>query len=402
MKTIVSLALGLFAPIACAFAQDAPVSYYSPELLQVKKMFADMEAEALGHPFVGVGTGNGIESGLFPVRATGVSTEPIRLAAAEFLATFTPEQRLRARYAIDDVAWRRWSNVDNAIYVRSGVSLKEMSKQQRKAAIRIMRASLSVRGFELTEAIRKTDQTLREINNDILSFDEDLYYFKIFGAPSASEPWGWQMQGHHLVINYFILGDQVVMTPTFLGAEPAIARTGKYKGNAVLQEEQEMGLAFMQSLNAEQQTAATLDTRKPADSIKAQANRDNLVLDYAGVRAASFSDEQRSVFLDLIERFIGNMEAGHSAVKLAEIAEHMDNTWFAWVGPVDDDAVFYYRIHSPVVLIEFDHQVPIGTKSINPEGVPTRDHVHVIIRTPNGNDYGKDLLGQHLTEHHHQ
>ena len=96
------------------------------------------------------------------------------------------------------------------------------------------------------------------------------------------------------------------------------------------------------------------------------------------------------------------MEAGHSAVKLAEIAEHMDNTWFAWVGPVDDDAVFYYRIHSPVVLIEFDHQVPIGTKSINPEGVPTRDHVHVIIRTPNGNDYGKDLLGQHLTEHHHQ
>ncbi|NRP74564.1 hypothetical protein ILFOPFJJ_05486 [Ensifer psoraleae] len=26
---------------------------------------------------------------------------------------------------------------------------------------------------------------------------------------------------------------------------------------------------------------------------------------------------------------------------------------------------------------------------------PTRGHIHTVVRTPNGNDYGKDLLRQH-------
>jgi hypothetical protein len=39
------------------------------------------------------------------------------------------------------------------------------------------------------------------------------------GRPSASEPWGWQLDGHHAIISYFVLGDQVVMTAfLWLGA----------------------------------------------------------------------------------------------------------------------------------------------------------------------------------------
>ena len=83
------------------------------------------------------------------------------------------------------------------------------------------------------------------------------------------------------------------------------------------------------------------------------------------------------------------------------IASHLDETHFAWVGASDPDAVFYYRIHSPVILIEFDHQNPVGTRMINPPRKVTRDHIHTIIRTPNGNDYGKDLLSQHLETHRH-
>ena len=39
-------------------------------------------------------------------------------------------------------------------------------------------------------------------------------------TPSETDPWGWQVDGHHLDINYFVLGDQVVMTPTFMWSEP--------------------------------------------------------------------------------------------------------------------------------------------------------------------------------------
>ena len=49
------------------------------------------------------------------------------------------------------------------------------------------------------------------------------------------------------------------------------------------------------------------------------------------------------------------------------------------------------------MLIEFDHQP--GIVYANDE--PTRDHIHTVVRTPNGNDYGKDLLRQHYARHDH-
>ena len=126
-----------------------------------KKRSADQQMAALAVPFTGVRTAAGVTAGLFPVRATGVSTEPVRVAADAFLASLTGTQAIRTVFAVDDAEWRRWSNVDNGIYVRQGVSVKEMSEAQRQAAMALMRASLSAKGLALTEAIRKTDQTLR-------------------------------------------------------------------------------------------------------------------------------------------------------------------------------------------------------------------------------------------------
>ena len=84
-----------------------------------------------------------------------------------------------------------------------------------------------------------------------------------------------------------------------------------------------------------------------------------------------------------------------------EVKKHWDDTWFAWIGDTDDDAVFYYRIHSPVLLIEFDHQNPVGLRKQFPKREPIRQHIHAVIRTPNGNDYGKDILRQHYRQRLH-
>jgi hypothetical protein len=84
---------------------------------------------------------------------------------------------------------------------------------------------------------------------------------------------------------------------------------------------------------------------------------------------------------------------------MTEVSAHLDETHFAWIGDFGPDAVFYYRIQSPVLLIEFDHQGPIALEG--PRDVPTRRHVHSVVRTPNGNDYGKDLLRQHYEQHAH-
>jgi len=50
-----------------------------------------------------------------------------------------------------------------------------------------------------------------------------------------------------------------------------------------------------------------------------------------------------------------------------------------------------------VILIEFDHQRPVAIGRSN----ATRNHIHTVVRTPNGNDYGKDLLRQHHHRHKH-
>jgi hypothetical protein len=376
-------------------------SEYSPDQLASKKRFTDREFAALDEPYLGVRASTGIEADLYSIQPTAVSTQPLMAAAHTFLASLSPTQILRTHFAVDDTEWRRWFNVDNGIYVRQGTSLLEMDAAQKTAARNLMAATLSARGLALTDAIRHTDQTLHELNHNAFYLDEELYYFTVMGVPSSTEPWGWQIDGHHLVINAFVLGDQIVMTPTFLGAEPAVALTGKYAGNAVLQEEQNDGLAFMRSLSPSQQKTATLSTDKRRNDIQAEALKDNAVVDYAGINAVTFSPVQRQAFLDLIHHYIGNLRDGHAEKWMDAITAQLDQTFFAWVGTTEADAVFYYRIHSPVILIEFDHQNPVGTRILHPGRQPTRDHIHTIIRTPNGNDYGKDLLRLHLQSHPH-
>jgi hypothetical protein len=221
------------------------------------------------------------------------------------------------------------------------------------------------------------------------------------GEPSPTEPWGWQVDGHHLNVNYFVMGDQVVMTPAFWGSEPTVATSGKYAGTAILKDEQDKGLAMVRALDAEQQKKAILQTTKTGNNILTQAFSDNVVLDHAGVRVSTFSAAQKKQLLDLVGLYVNNLREGHARVHLADVEKQLADTYFAWIGETKDDSVYYYRVHSPVVLIEFDHETPVGLRGRYPAGVPYREHVHAIVRTPNGNDYGKDLLRLHYQQHPH-
>jgi hypothetical protein len=222
------------------------------------------------------------------------------------------------------------------------------------------------------------------------------------GKPSATEPWGWQFDGHHMIINYFVLGDQVVMTPFFAGSEPVVATAGRFKGTSVLQQEQDQGLAFANTLDAAQRGKAVLSTEKTRNNNLTEAWKDNAVVSQAGIMAPDLSDAQRKQLLALIALFVGNMADGPARVRMSEVEKHIAQTSFAWVGKTDPGGVFYYRIQSPVILIEFDHQTPANLRHLaaNPQA-PNREHIHVVVRTPNGNDYGKDLLRQHYAQHPH-
>lgn len=349
-----------------------------------------MRDQALAEPFTGVTTNGNVIPGLFEVRSTGVSTAPVMLAAEAFLESLSPEQRDATQYHVDDIEWRKWDNVHRA--PRQGIRFRDMDDRQKKLAYGLLQSGLSAKGLEKTKNVMKLNQHLAELVKKPDEYGEGLYFITVMGEPSETAPWGWQLDGHHLVINYFILGDQVVMTPAFMGSEPVIAESGKYKGTAVMQDEQNKGYRLMESLSEEQRKEAILDEEKTRSNALAQAYNDNLVLDYAGLSAKEMSPAQRELLVELIAEYVGNMEPGHAALRMDEVTSQLDATHFAWIGDTGPDAVFYYRVHSPVILIEFDHQGPIA---LGRDGIPSRRHVHAVVRTPNGNDYGKDLLRQH-------
>jgi len=357
--------------------------------------FDNQREAALAQPFKGVFFLDVPPANLFPVKKTGVNTEPVRRAAKAFLSSLNAEDRKKTVFPVDDIEWRKWDNRHR--YARQGVGFDKMTKGQRELAFNLLRTSLSARGLKQTQDIMKLNGTLAELTNRFDEYGEWLYWITIMGEPSATKPWGWQLDGHHVVINYFILGDQVVMSPVFMGSEPVKAESGKFKGTVICQAEQDKGLAFINSLNKTQRAKAIVANDKGPTNNIGEAFRDNQVLDYIGIRCSELTAKQKTQLHGLIEVYIGNLADGHAKVKMADMKKHLDATYFGWMGGTKKDSVFYYRIQSPVVLIEFDHQRPIALARSQ---TPTRQHIHTVVRTPNGNDYGKDLLRQHYRIHH--
>ena len=400
----------------CSRNQQDPVVREKPKSSPgIPVIFADSpeEKEVLSKPFVGITTDGHVQKNLFTVKSTGVSTLPVRDAVNSFLGSLSNEQKSKCTFTIDDNEWRRWHNID--IYQRDGIGFFEMTDEQKELAFNILKQSLSVKGLEKTKKIMAMEEHLAYLIEEYVKqgYDNlkeplerigiDQFYLTFMGMPSKKEPWGWQIDGHHLVINYFVLGDQVVMTPTFMGTEPTYAEMGKHEGLKTFEEEERKGIQFYAMLSPSQKLKATLWPEKKHSYNQTEAFRDNEVLTYKGLPAKALNESLKSALLDLIEEYIGNMSDGHAQIKMAEIKIHLEETWFSWIGPGDGQSPFYYRIHSPVVLIEFDHQRPVfhWDRTKDRPG-PTKNHIHTVVRTPNGNDYGRDLLRQHLGRYHGQ
>lgn len=351
--------------------------------------------EAVAEPFRGITADGQITEGLFPMTRTGVSTSPIQQAAQTLLGTLSPEQQQTVSFPVESDAWRRWSNIHPPL-LRHGVCMMDMDERQREAVFELLRASLSSAGFASARDVMRLNETVAEMTGRFDEYGDQRYWISLMGQPSADEPWGWQIDGHHLIINCFVLGDQMVMTPTFMGSEPVYADAGKYAGARVFCAEEDQGLALMRALGPDQQAKALISNELPHDVITT-AFRDNFELRHEGIRYDELETSQRGLLEDVLGTYVGRVRDGHAQVKLDEVRRHLADTYFAWIGEHQVDSVFYYRVHSPVILIEFDHQRGVAFR-----GTPvSRNHVHTVVRTPNGNDYGHDLLRQHYERFKH-
>jgi hypothetical protein len=364
----------------------------------------------LSTPFKGITTDGNITPGLFALRPEHAPTRQILDAVAALLSHLSPQQRKTVCLPIESREREIWQN-SIVRYETHGIRLDEVPDVLRQAAMAVVKASLSAAGYEKTRNLMKLNGFLGELVGAPRLLGEWCYQLHIFGEPSPSEPWGWQLSGHHLVITCFILGNQMTLTPTFMGAEPRYVDEGKYAGTVVFEDEERLGLQFARNLSAEQKRKAVFSDSLLPDQLPPGRHqgddglsfggryKNNEIVPYVGVNGAELRSDQHQALLDLTRCYLSTLPSGPFQVRMEDIERHLLETRFCWAGAMGEDSPFYYRIQSPVVMIEFDHHKGVVLNNPTPE----KFHVHTIVRTPNGNDYGMDLLRLHYeTSPHHK
>jgi hypothetical protein len=366
--------------------------------------------EQATRPFAGITTDGRLRAGLFSIADEGLDTRPILVAAQDLLlGVLGPGQRHAVTYPVEAGEWRLWTNA-YPVWEAHGLLLGDAPPQCREAVFALVAACLSARGAREVRDCMRLNAVLGEVVRDYReTLTEWMYRFSLFGTPGPEQPWGWQLIGHHLDLHCFLLGRQMVLTPTFLGAEPRIADRAPYPGIRLFDAEIERGLALLRSLGGLQQKAVLYPSILARDlppelrhrtegRMRSVRGGDNLVLPYEGACAADMTGDQRRLLTAVVEAYTGRLPDGPAAARMAQIERHYGETYFAWVGTSEDNAPFYYKVHSPVVLIEFDCHPGVFLANDEPE----QFHVHTVMRTPNGNDYGRDLLRQHHATGHQE
>ena len=363
--------------------------------------------ELYRQPFVGITTDGKVVPSLYSLEPNGAPTHSMVEAASRLLSSTSAEERTALCYAVDAREWRRWNNTE-IYFHRVGLRLEEVSTVVRDAILAVIRTSLSAPGFEKIRDVMRLNAFLGELVNAPPIFNEWSYNFSLFGTPSTVEPWGWSLFGHHLTLCCLVRGRQMVLSPLFLGAEPNFADVGPFEGIRLFQDEENIGLQLMQSLSPVLKLQAAVyqqmvDPAMPQGRWHPMDQRhlsgafqDNRIIPYEGTRVAEFTPQQRQLLLDLVKAFLIPMPASPLQARMEEIERHLQETHFCWIGSYDEESPFYYRIQSPVILIEFDHHSGVYLSNEEPE----KFHVHTIVRTPNGNDYGMDLLRLHYEQAH--
>jgi hypothetical protein len=357
-------------------------------------------------PFRGVTEDGTLREGLYPLTPAEPGEEapvPAMVAAArDLLAALSPGDRERITFDVDAVEWQTWANPE-FMQFDTGLRLDAQPPRVREAVLRLVRASLSPEGAELVHAAMLVNGFLGDVVDLPTVLAEWSYNVALYGEPDLRAPWGWQLYGHHCAVNCLVVEGRMVVSPVFVGAEPDEIDEGPHAGvSGLFADRVEAGLAVMAALTPQQRAAATVyaqmvDPAMPPGRVHpgderhlAGAFQDNRVIPVEGVRVADLSAEARARVLDVVTAFVRLLPAGPRAARLREVEAHLDETWFSWIGGHAPGDVFYYRVQSPVVIAELDHHCGVFLDYDTPQPF----HVHTVLRTPHGNDYGRAWVRQ--------
>ncbi|MCM4165625.1 MULTISPECIES: DUF3500 domain-containing protein [unclassified Arenibacter] len=313
--------------------------------------------------------------------------------ANDFINSLSEEIKAKTLFSLEDT---ERLNMNYVPISREGATFHDFNEVQKKAALDLLRASLSEEGFRKSQEIMELEKVLRIIeNNDADKMPDGRprrdplnYHFCIFGNPSKDQAWGWRFEGHHLSLN-FTSTDGIISsaTPTFFGTNPGIVRSTEYKGREVLRKEAQLGFSLLHSMTGEQLKTVIFTDVAPHD-IVTTTKRKVGALESLGIPYTDLSQNQKKIFMELLDLYINNYEHGFAEEFRDKIHKAgIDRLKFAWAGSMQPGKGHYFRIQGPMLLIEYDN-----TQN-------DANHVHTVVRDLT-NDYGEDVLKAHYEKDH--
>lgn len=312
------------------------------------------------------------------------TADAVTAAAVAWRDALDADQRQSAVFPFDHAERFRWHYFPHS---GPGLTLREMTPEQDHLAREMIRSVLSRTGADKVRVIMGLETILQRMEGSSPDYrDPRAYAFTLYGEP-GTPPWGWRVDGHHVAVNVTVASDNTIaVTPLFLGSHPAKIPAGPLAGEAVQIKEYFLALELRQSLTPAQQKLAVLAERTPGNIITGPGRADRIG-EPQGIVYGALDEKQQAQLMRLIETYVGTARDEIGQPYLDLVRGESAQLRFAWAGDAREGGRFYYRVHGPRILIEFDNTQDGG------------NHIHSIWRDPVG-DFGGDVLREHYVREH--
>ncbi|MGI9517372.1 MAG: DUF3500 domain-containing protein [Pirellulaceae bacterium] len=315
--------------------------------------------------------------GTYEPKSNEHTPEAMANAAQALVDALDESQREQLTQPVDTDERREWTNLP-ARPDADGLRLGLMSEQQVKLACDLMATLFSEQGYRKMCNIMLADDQLLRGGRARQGFGTEEFSIVIFGEPSATGPWGFQLDGHHIGVNVSVTGEDVTLSPSFIGTQPEAFNIADDRIRPI-GEEVDQAYALANSLTDDQRREAIL--RPERGQIITGPGRDNQVPRTRGVSCATFTDEQKAAVMQLIGRWVNDLPSAQAEKRMQQIESEMDEISFAWNGETEPGSDISWIIQGPSLIVEYACQ-DLGGNPL--------DHLHTIYRDPT-NEYGGQL-----------
>lgn len=284
-----------------------------------------------------------------------------------------------------DPRFTRWSYLPGP---RDGLRLGDLDAQQRELALALLDTGCSAAGARTARAVIDLDIVRRELGGGDPEPGDDRFWFRLFGSPQE-HAWAWRVNGHHLAVQVTVVGDEVAVTPSFYGSEPATVLTGPHAGMRVLTAEEDLARDLLGRLDADQLRAAVTSDTAPDDILTRTDPVADPALLETGIGHGDLDRDQQAGLQRLVRHYLDRTPGAAAGRAWAEVtAAGLDQLRLGWAGGTNPGEGHYYSVLGPTILIEYDN---------------TQDdanHIHSLWRDLR-HDWGADLLAAHYAANPH-